>query len=208
MTLQALLPDIVLLLVLAIFTIAGAWRGFLRTLAGLVSLIVSLVAAKLVADQFSGQVIQWLAAKLEPVIAQKLADGIASAASSGSDGGLGGVLTLLPGAQTALNTATDAAAGTIAETIAQTFGWMLLFLVAFLVLRAICWLITRCLYGLDRLPGIHFANHLLGAVLGLIKGGIALLLAVMVLRGVGVLSDATIQSSALLRLFSGLSTVH
>lgn len=208
MTLQALLPDIILLLVLAAFTIAGALRGSLRTLAGLLSLIVSLAGAKLLADHFSAQAAQWLIPKLEPVIAQKLTDSVSSAASSDPDGGLGGILSILPGAQSVLSTAADAAASSITRAVAQTLGWALVFLLAFLVLRLLCWLITRVLYGLDRLPGLHFANHLLGAVLGLIKGGVVLVLAVMVLRGTGVMTAETMQNSYLLHFFGTLGSVH
>ena len=139
MTLQALLPDIILLLVLAAFTIAGALRGSLRTLAGLLSLIVSLAGAKLLADHFSTQAAQWLIPKLEPVVAQKLTDSVSSAASSGPDGGLGGILSILPGAQSVLSTAADAAASSIARAVAQTLGWALVFLLAFFVLRLLCW---------------------------------------------------------------------
>lgn len=95
MTLQALLPDLLILLTMAVFVIFGIGRGFLRTLARLISLIVSLIGARVVADHFAPAVAEWLVPKLEPVIAQKLANSAANAIAEPIASAIGWIFVFL-----------------------------------------------------------------------------------------------------------------
>ena len=57
--------DVAALVLLAGFTFFGAWRGLVKTVAGLVLTIVTIAGAMLIASTLSGPLSEWIAPKVE-----------------------------------------------------------------------------------------------------------------------------------------------
>ena len=224
MLMTALIIDIILLVVLLIFTVHGASRGLLLSLCGLVAVLVAFVGAGFAAEALAPKVADFLeprfAAAIEERLDQEIAD---STILSGQDSGLQAddiplteILNILKDMgfyQSAVDAVNDAveqgmtevaanAAAAVAASIAGTVAYMILFVV-FFVLILIAW--TLISHGLDlvaHLPGLHFLNKTGGALLGLVKGCAILFLCAWVLRYLGkVIPEETVEQTRLLKFF-------
>ena len=117
LTILQLFPDLICVAIVLLFLIFGYHRGMFRTLSGLMTWLVSLFGAKLIADWGAPRLADLLLPRVQPYVTQRLAQAIAEGASSASGGeGLGdlGMLGLVPGVQDLLEGVTE----TLAETIA------------------------------------------------------------------------------------------
>ena len=79
MTLQQLLPDLLCATILLLFLVVGAIRGMFRTLSGLLTWLLSLWGAKLIADRCAPLLVDWLTPKLLPTVSEKLAQAMRAA---------------------------------------------------------------------------------------------------------------------------------
>lgn len=215
MTILQLFPDLICAAILALFLIFGYHRGMFRTLSGLMTWLVSLFGAKVIADHGAPLLVDLLTPRVQPYVTRRLAQVIAESAASSSGGAGGGdlgVLGLVPGVQDLLEGATEALAETIAPAIArlvaQAVGWLLLFVLGFLALKLLCRLAVWLLDLVDQIPGLHLLNHLGGGLLGVLEGLLLLALAVAVLLFFHVLPRELVDGTVLLRWMAHLSGIY
>lgn len=209
MTLQQLLPDLLCAAILLLFLVVGAIRGMFRTLSGLLTWLLSLWGAKLIADRCAPLLVDWLTPKLLPTVSEKLAQAMSDGASSDS---LSGLLGMIPGVQSLLSQAGDSLAAALAPAVARqvalAVGWLLLFVAGFIVFKLVCRLLIWLLDLLDEVPGLHFLNHLGGAVLGVLKGGLLIAVVVSILLWCDVLPRSMVDAALLLRWLASLGPVY
>ena len=209
MTLQQLLPDLLCAAILLLFLVVGAIRGMLRTLSGLLTWLLSLWGAKLIADRCAPLLVDWLTPKLLPTVSEKLAQAMNDGASSDS---LSGLLGMIPGVQSLLGQAGDSLAAALAPAVARqvalVVGWLLLFAAGFIVFKLVCRLLIWLLDLLDEVPGLHFLHHLGGAVLGALKGGLLIAVVVSILLWCDVLPRSMVDAALLLRWLASLGPVY
>ena len=209
MTLQQLLPDLLCATILLLFLVVGAIRGMFRTLSGLLTWLLSLWGAKLIADRCAPLLVDWLTPKLLPTVSEKLAQAMNDGAASDS---LSGLLGMIPGVQNVLGQAGDSLAAALAPAVARqvalAVGWLLLFAAGFIVFKLVCRLLIWLLDLLDEVPGLHFLNHLGGAVLGALKGGLLIAVVVSILLWCDVLPRSMVDAALLLRWLASLGPVY
>lgn len=209
MTLQQLLPDLLCATILLLFLVVGAIRGMFRTLSGLLTWLLSLWGAKLIADRCAPLLVDWLTPKLLPTVSEKLAQAMSDGAASDS---LSGLLGVIPGVQSLLSQAGDSLAAALAPAVARQValaaGWLLLFAAGFIVFKLVCRLLIWLLDLLDEVPGLHFLNHLGGAALGVLKGGLLIAVVVSILLWCDVLPRSMVDTTLLLRWLASLGPVY
>mgnify|MGYP005763321211 FL=1 len=217
--------DAIVVVILVGFCLFGARRGLFQAFAGLVTMIVALVGAGIIAASFSGPVTGLVAPLIEEHITQQvdealgLAPGEMPEADVQEDEALEGFgiedqLALLGVdqdvrdsiAQQAQETVRDtgvSVASAVVESIAGTMIYGALCLIAFLVLMILLHILVKAMDLVLQLPGLHGLNALGGALIGLAEGALALFLAVWVLRRLGVSfeSDPFVQAH-ILRIFT------
>ena len=196
--------DAVVVLILAGFTVFGAKRGLLRTLAGLVIVVVALVGAGMIATTFSGPAAKLAAPLIEKQIEKKIDAAIAESAPSShvdEDSQLEGLLSLL-GLDTEVrsslmektrDTVRDtgvSAVTAVVTVVAQSMIYGVLYILSFVALTVLLHVLFKAMGLLTKLPGLRSLNALGGGVLGLIKGGLLLFLAVWAARRLGVSFEA------------------
>ena len=81
-------------------------------------------------------------------------------------------------------------------------------MVGFLVLKLLCRLVVFLLDQLDQVPGLHLLNHLGGALLGVLKGLLVLVLAVLILNWFDVLPRPLVEDTVLLRWIAGIGGIY
>ena len=212
MTILQLFPDLICVAVLLLFLILGYSRGMFRTLSGLLTWLVSLFGAKLIADRGAPLMVNLLMPKVQPYVTQRLSEILSETAASSASGDGLGVLGLIPGVQDLL----EGASGTLAETlapavareVAQLIGWLILFVLGFIVLKLLCRLAVFLLDQLDKVPGLHLLNHLGGALLGVVKGLLVLILVMLILNWFDVLPRALVKGTVLLRWIAGIGGIY
>jgi hypothetical protein len=90
----------------------------------------------------------------------------------------------------------------ISKVIATVIGYILLFVLAFLVLTLVIFIVTR----FAKLPAIKTVDKLLGLVVGLFSGAVAVIFISVILSALlGIFGqEAVVEGSFMLRLFSGI----
>ena len=198
--------DAVVVLILVGFTIFGARRGLLQTLAGLVIVIAALVGAGMIAATFSGPAAKLAAPLIEMQIEKKIDAAIAESAAAEStktteDSQLEELLSLLgldtevrdSMAKKAKDTVRDtgvSVAAAVVTSIAQSIIYGVLYILSFAALTVLLHVLFKAMGLLTKLPGIHSLNALGGGLLGLIEGALLLFLAVWAARRLGVSFEA------------------
>lgn len=210
MTITSLLPDLIALAIVAVFCVLGGKRGMFRTFSGLLSVLVSVAGALFIANYGAQLIAEYFLPFLLPVVEEWLA-GIVTESASGSEIDLG-VLGLVPGVRQLMENVSAALVETIApavaEEVAGAVAWVALFIIGFIVCNLVCKLILLLLDMIDHLPGLHFLNHLIGAVLGALKGFLLVLLAAKVLVWFDVLPEDVMAATALLKWMVDWGSVH
>ena len=144
---SSVILDVVIVAVLALFLWMGVRKGFFRTLADLVLVFAAVVGARILADQLSGKVADYLTPHLQDKVMVRLQESLGDLAEL----------------------AEDVIAAASSEMI-YTIAYGLLFLVAFLVLLLLLKVVVGVTDLLLRLPVLHQFNQLGGALLGLLLG--------------------------------------
>ena len=185
--------------VLAGFGILGAWKGLLRTLAGLLVLLLSLAGAGIVASALSEPAAKLIAPVIEKRIEARLDEAVEERAKTETPP-LAELLDLLGVDQARRDALADrteksvrdtgaSLAAALVESLAQSVLYGVLYMIAFLLLTLALHLLVRMLDAFLRLPGLHGLNAVGGGLVGLAEGALLLFLAVWVLRLVGVSFD-------------------
>lgn len=191
--------DAVAVAVLALFAIVGAWKGLLRTLAGLLVLAVSLAGAGIVASALSVPAAKLVAPVIEKRIEARLDEALEERAETETPP-LAELLDLLGvdrARRDALADRTEKSvrdtgatlAAALVESLAQSVLYGVLYMISFILLSLALHLLVRMLDAVLRLPGLHGLNAVGGGLAGLAEGALLLFLAVWALRLVGVSFD-------------------
>lgn len=211
----AVIIDIVIVLVLAGFTVYGAKRGLFQSLAGLMIVVVALVGAAIIAGTFAKPIAKAAAPVVEKHFAEKLDAlleelpeevGVPENTEGAVDLPEGGFLTdMMDDVGTVLEDAADSAgkaASAAVESLIESFAYGILFILAFVLLLLLLRVLCAAMGLITKLPGVHGLNALGGAVFGLVEGVLLVFLAVFMLRNLGVsLDTAALQEAHILRIF-------
>ena len=199
--------DAIAIVVLAGFAALGAWKGLLRTLAGLLVLVISLAGAGIIASALSAPAARLIAPVIEKRIEARLDEAIQEQRPGKMPGSgeaerlpLTELLDLLGVDQTRREALTGRAEETIRETgaslaaavieiLARSMLYGVLYMISFVLLSIGLHLLVRMLDAVLKLPGLHGLNAWGGGLLGLAEGALLLFLAVWVLRLLGVSFD-------------------
>ena len=223
--------DVITAAVLLGFLLFGAHRGLFRTAAGLVIVLAALIGAGIAANTLTpaaSAALQPLIEKRvearvdkaleqeeavrpqEPAIGQERQE-----EQQESDGlNLSRLLSLLgidaDPAGTIMEKARDQARDTgvdlvtaVVQALAESVLRTVLFTVFFAVITIVLKVAARVMDAALKLPGLHAANALGGAAVGLAEGVLAMFLAIWILRRLGVSFDTqTVAQTCLLRFFT------
>jgi len=212
--------DAIVVIILVAFVVYGTFRGALRTLAGLLIVVIALAGAGMIASACSGP-----AAKLAaPLVERRIAERVRSAMDqqAAETGGelpeefpdLPALLErlgldeaawqpLLERVQKSVTETGTEIADAVVESLIHSVIYAILFLLAFLILLILLKLLVKALDLITLLPVLHGLNALLGGVLGFIEGGLLLFLAVWVARKFGVSFETELFEGAyILEIFT------
>lgn len=218
-----ILFDLIILAVLAVFVIRGAFRGLVLSLCSLLAVVVAFLGAGFVARTVSPMVAGALEPKFAAVIEERLDDAIRAQVEAGEqavlsrdDVPLDMVLNVLRdmglyenlidaidrAVDKGLTRAAASAAAAVAAAVAQSVAYLVLFLTAFALILLVWGLASRALDLVAKLPGLHFLNKTLGALFGLVQGCIVLFILAWLLQFSGnLIPEETVEQTHLLRFF-------
>lgn len=217
--------DAIAVAVLAGFLIWGARDGLFRSLTGLLTVVVALVGAGLIAGALAAPAARLAAPLIEEHIRQQVDDAMAVQSSQQvempeldmeEDEGfeIADLLALMgldedvrdflaEQAQEKIADTGEAIAVAVVESVAQSILYAVIFLVSFLALTVLLKLAIRAMDLVLKLPGLHLLNTLGGAVVGLIEGALLVFLVIWVLRRLGVSFDTeTVAQTHVLHFFT------
>ncbi len=204
-----LIADIVIALALVLTAAIGAWKGLVKSLAGVIIVVAAFIGASFVANAFAEPVAQWLGPVIEEHIVEKLTTENTADAQS--------MLEAFHFNGESLQQMIDEVTGTVKETgmellhavtdsVAHSVAYAAVYLVAFLVLLLVAWLLLKPVHLLVKLPVLRTVNALGGGVLGLIWGALLVFLVVWLLRRFDLLLTAEmVDGSLLLQFFANNS---
>ena len=213
-----LVIDILLIVIFGLLVFRGWWRGFMKSVLSLGRLILSLVITIVFGASFAA----WIDAKFvnPPVfeaVFKKFSD-IAAEVTASAEGGIDALVEKIPEAfrgyldletldpTAEINALVEQWSHTVADgiskVIATVIGYILLFVLAFLVLTLVIFIVTR----FAKLPAIKTVDKLLGLVVGLFSGAVAVIFISVILSALlGIFGqEALVEGSFMLRLFSGI----
>lgn len=208
--------DAIVVVVLMAFAIYGAKRGLLRTLAGLVIVVVALVGAGMIAATFSTPVTKLVAPVLQEHIAAQVEEAMTDQADEAADDaslieellvrlGLDADVreSMTEKAQERIQNTGATIAAAVVESMVYSFVHGLLFVLAFLALLLLLKVLVGAMDIVMKLPVLHGLNALGGGLLGLIEGALLLFLAVWAARRLGVSFETEALADAhILRIFT------
>lgn len=197
--------DAIAVAVLAGFAIWGAWKGLLRTLAGLLVVVISLAGAGIVASALSAPAAKLIAPAIEKRIESRLENAMEERRAKPEDDpedalSVAELLELLGIDEVQRDALALRAQDTVRETgarmmtaviesVARSMLYGVLYMLSFLLLSFALHLLVRMLDAVLRLPGLRGLNAVGGGLVGLAEGALLLFLAVWALRLVGVSFD-------------------
>lgn len=161
--------DILALTILILCIVSGMRRGFVRSLLGVLSFVVAVVAALLLYDGFHA----WFSASAAGVFLQGKITGALSGAFGESLGNASGGLQLPEFLQKGLESAgnwTGDVAQSAAQQLASLVIGVLSVILLILLIRLVLRLALQVLSAVVRLPVLRQCNGLLGGVFGAVTG--------------------------------------
>lgn len=213
----AVIIDAIVVIVLVGFTVCGARRGLLRTLAGLVMVVVALVGAGMLAATFSGPVTKLVSPIIQEHISDRVEEAMAQQAGThqeseefrvedllallGLDEDVRG--SLAERAEEHIRDTGASIASAVVESMVSSFAYGILFILSFLVLLLLLHVLVGAMDLVMKLPLLHGLNALGGGILGLMEGALVLFLAVWVARRLGISFETEALAEAhILRIFT------
>lgn len=223
--------DIVITVVLILFAAAGWKNGLIRSLVGLVAMVLAVVLSAQLARAAAPKIVDRYLRPATYAAIEERAEELSKEAEASSIEALRQnlyqILDAIPSgfvrerAQDALDDALPLGepiggaflmpleelgkdmADTVLDTLVQDVLRSILCAALFIVLNGLFRLIARVLRIVEKLPGVRQLNELGGALIGLGKGVILVCLAVWVLRQTGVLTPEMVAGSVALGLLPG-----
>ena len=217
--------DIVVVVFLAAAALYGAYRGLLRSLAGLVILVVALVGAGIIAGTFSGPAAKLVTPLISSRIEEKVADALAEQTGAQApevsgvpqeDTGLSveELLSLLGLDEEVRRSMADrteekvrdtgaAITEAVVESLAQSMIYGVLYILSFVGLTLLLRVLVGAMGLVLKLPGLHLLNTLGGGILGLAQGVLLVFLLIWAARHLGVSFDTeTLATAHILQIFT------
>ena len=203
------IADIVIAGVLVLAAAIGAWKGLVKSLAGVVIVMVAFIGASFVANAFSEPVAQWLG----PVIEEKILDKLATENTTDAESMLAAFHFRGENLQQMVDEVLEKVKETgmdllsaVSDSVAHSVAYAAVYLAAFLVLLLVVWLLMKPVYLLVKLPVLRTANALGGGALGLVWGALLVFLAVWLMQRFDLFLTADmVENSMLLRFFANNS---
>ena len=211
---MAIVFELIVVAILAVFVLLGIKRGLVLSLCGLVGVLIA----------FGGAGV--LARTLSPMVADALEPKFAAAIEAGTQTGeetptpdtlpLQDVLNALrdmgfyeplinsvnQAVENGMTEVAASAAAKVAAAIAQSVAYLILFLVGFVVILILWKIISRALDLVAKLPVLHFLNKTLGGAFGLLQGCLILFIAAWAIQFMGnVIPAETVEQTVLLNFF-------
>ena len=181
--------------------INGKKKGFVRTVLGVVLLIVAIFGASLIAERLTAPVTNWL----QPIVQDKVWPAIQKGRSANLEGLPQVVIDLVDGALAAGESAAVAMVKGVVYNIVHTVLFVLSFVALRFVLQPIFNPLTR---GLNKIPLVGGVNQLLGAAAGLLCGALLLYVVIWALQNFRILKPEIIAATHLVRFFANYSLVE
>ena len=208
------------------FALWGAHQGLLRSLTGLLTVIVALVGAGMIAGALAAPAARLTGPLVEDHIRSQVDEAMTVQSSQkvempeadldqedeGFD--IDDLLALMgldedvresllgDIQEKAVDTGVSVAAA-IVESVVQSLLYGVLFLLSFLALMVLLKLALRALDLVAKLPGLNLLNSLGGAVIGLIQGALLAFLAIWIARRLGVSFETeTVAQTHILHFFT------
>lgn len=206
---SALIADVVIALLLVAAAAIGAWKGLVKSLAGVIIVVTAFIGASFVANALAEPVAQWLGPVIEERIVEKLTTENTADAQS--------MLEAFHFDGESLQQMVDEVTGKVKETgmellhavtdsVAYSVAYAAVYLVAFLLLLLVVWLLLKPVHLLVKLPVLRTVNALGGCALGLVWGVLLVFLAVWLLQRFDLLLTAEmVENSLLLHFFANNS---
>lgn len=217
--------DAIAAAVLLGFAIWGAQRGLFRSLTGLLSVIVALVGAGLIAGTLAAPAARLAGPLVEEHIRGQVDEAMEVQSSQQvempeleteeDDGFAIEDLLALMGLdedvresllgdiqEKAVDTGVNVATA-IVESVVQSLLYGVLFLLSFLALMLLLKLAVGAMDLVLKLPGLHLLNSLGGAVIGLAEGALLAFLAIWIARRLGISFETeTVAQTHILHFFT------
>ena len=218
--------DAVAVAILAFFVLWGAHQGLLRSLAGLLTIVVALVGAGLIAGALADSAARLAGPLVEERIRTQVDEAITAQSSQkvempelDVEGGdeefdIQDLLALMGLDQDVRDSLTEEiqekavdAGTTIAaaavESVVRSVLYGVVFLLSFLALTVLLKLAIGALDLVAKLPGLHLLNTLGGAAAGLVQGVVLAFLAIWIARRLGVSFETeTVAQTHILHFFT------
>lgn len=173
--------DIILIAIFIILIIVNVWRGFARSLASIIAVIVSYFSAAALGGLLAKYIYSTF---VQPAVTKAVNEAIANVSTQTADGVVSSLPSWLTGllsissqdltkvmekpiseASGTIADAVNAAVCPVATGIITVMATVILFLLFVIILRK---LITKPLVGLFRFPVLNFVNRFLGALIGFV----------------------------------------
>ncbi len=207
---MSVIADILVLAVLALCVWFGARRGLLKSVAGLIIVLVALWGASWASEHLSEPVANWLEPKLTVRIEQQI-QGDETVDSSDADQMLQsfnfrgkGLQEMLDKVQQQVRQTGQSILTAVAVSVAHSIAGTVVYVVALIVLLLALWLLMKPLNLLaTKLPLVSKVNAMGGGLLGLICGGLLLFALVWVMLRFGLLlTQELVDGTILLKFFA------
>ena len=192
--------DAAIVVILLVFLLLGAHKGFILSLCGMIAILVALGGGAFGAKTLAPKVSEALEPRFAVAIEAKLNEEIAASISEGrtefEENTLTGILGFLSSLglyqelaqavedaiESGMTTVAATAAAKAAAALAEAIAYPLLFLIIFFLVM-IAWTLASHLLDLAfHFPVLNGLNRLGGALLGLVKGTVAVFLLVWLMR--------------------------
>lgn len=218
--------DAVAVAILAFFVLWGAHQGLLRSLAGLLTIVVALVGAGLIAGALADSAARLAGPLVEERIRTQVDEAITAQSSQkvempelDVEGGdeefdIQDLLALMGLDQDVRDSLTEeiqekavdagtTIAAAVVESVVRSVLYGVVFLLSFLALTVLLKLAIGALDLVAKLPGLHLLNTLGGAAAGLVQGVVLAFLAIWIARRLGVSFETeTVAQTHILHFFT------
>lgn len=204
---MSLFADILVLAALVAAAWLGARRGLLKSLAGLLIVLVALWGASWAADHLTEPVAQWIEPRVTQRVERKLEESHAADAGQmlqafsfrGS-----GLQKMLDAVHQRVQQTGETVIRAVAQSIARSVAGTAVYVVVFLILLVLLWLLMKPLNAIvTRLPLVSTVNGLGGASLGLVCGGLTLFVVVWAMQRFGwLITPELVEKTTLLKFFA------
>ena len=218
--------DAIAMVVLGGFAVWGACQGLLRSLAGLLTIVVALVGAGLIAGALADSAARLAGPLVEERIRTQVDEAITAQSSQkvempelDVEGGdeefdIQDLLALMGLDQDVRDSLTEeiqekavdagtTIAAAVVESVVRSVLYGVVFLLSFLALTVLLKLAIGALDLVAKLPGLHLLNTLGGAAAGLVQGVVLAFLAIWIARRLGVSFETeTVAQTHILHFFT------